>query len=156
MPALGECRPLAERFWEKVTRAAPDQCWMWAASKNAKGYGTIGVDYSSRLAHRVAWELETGPIPDGAVICHHCDTPGCVNPAHLFLGTQADNVADMRAKGRNNGPRGERCHTAKLNENDVREIRASTLKNAELARRHGVTGSMIAAIRHRKSWKHVA
>jgi hypothetical protein len=93
----------ADRFWAKVLRS--DGCWLWSACVDEHGYGSfvrLQEDGSHRLegAHRVAWELTHGPIPDGLRVCHHCDTPPCVRPDHLFLGTQADNMADMQRKGR--------------------------------------------------------
>lgn len=85
---------LEERFLDKVNKT--DACWMWVGARNKRGYGNIqGV-----LAHRISWELYNGPIPDGLLVCHRCDTPGCVNPDHLFLGTHQDNSRDMIAKGR--------------------------------------------------------
>jgi hypothetical protein len=97
-------RSLADRFEEKVLRSSdPAVCDVWIAA-TAKGYGYIKGDESSvprmQQAHRVAWELVNGPIPDGLIVCHHCDTPPCVKVSHLFLGTQKDNMADASAKGR--------------------------------------------------------
>ena len=94
------------RFWEKVDRQGPHACWEWLAYRNAGGYGQLTVHGRSCHAHRVAWELTHGPILRGAhnhdiCVLHTCDNPGCVNPAHLFLGSQAVNVEDMNAKGRN-------------------------------------------------------
>lgn len=103
--------PLEVRFWAKVRKGAPDECWQWLGAKSALGYGSIiaGSRYTGdsgpRHAHRVSWELTNGPIPPGegyhgTCVCHRCDNPSCVNPAHLFLGSQLDNIADRHAKGR--------------------------------------------------------
>ena len=94
-------RSIAERFWCKVTRAIG--CWTWAGSKTRQGYGCIGSGgkYAPVVkAHRVSWELNRGPIPQGLCVLHHCDNPSCVNPNHLFLGTVRDNWNDAITKGR--------------------------------------------------------
>jgi hypothetical protein len=97
-------KPLAERFWAKVDVAGPEDCWVWTAALGSTGYGHLGgnrrraqPDYK---AHRLSWELHHGPIPEGLSVLHRCDNPPCVNPAHLFLGTQRDNVIDAVQKGR--------------------------------------------------------
>jgi hypothetical protein len=108
------------------------------------------------LAYRVAWELTRGPIPTGMYVCHHCDVPLCVNPDHLFVGTHADNTADMMTKNRQ--AKGVRQGSAKLTDDAVREIRACWLTMAsqpELAREFGVTQAVIWAIVNRRTWRHV-
>jgi DNA invertase Pin-like site-specific DNA recombinase len=95
---------LDERFWSKVDmRPSPCGCWLWTANKNNKGYGLFrpGGSEGKRLAHRLAFEEANGPIPDGLIVMHACDTPACVNPAHLSVGTKKDNMQDCKAKGRN-------------------------------------------------------
>lgn len=98
-------RPLAEKFWEKVRKT--DGCWEWIGATVAR-YGVLYVGEGDRLvakkAHRLSWEMQNGPIPPGMLMCHTCDNPPCVNPAHLFLGTIADNNLDREAKGRGWNP----------------------------------------------------
>lgn len=130
--------PLAERFWSKVARGADDECWEWTASRTEHGYGRINVGGRIEKAPRVAWLVTYGD-PGGLLVCHRCDNPPCCNPAHLFLGTVADNNADKIAKGRSN--RGERHGQAILTAEKVRAMRdlredGATFK--EIARRFGV------------------
>lgn len=89
-----------ERFWQRV--ALTDECWPWLGAKNKNGYGTFSPtkELSKTLAHRFAWELYRGPIPEGMLVCHTCDNPECTNPKHLFLGTPQDNMDDKVRKGR--------------------------------------------------------
>jgi hypothetical protein len=157
-------RPISERFWEKVDRRGRDECWPWtAASRHRFGYGTFHVSAAEGTvgAHRLAYELERGPIPPGMSVLHRCDNPPCCNPGHLFLGTPADNTADMDAKGRSRRlvPPGERNPNARLSAADVREIRrayqAAPGVRAELARRYGVTPRTIWAVATRRTWRHL-
>lgn len=91
------------RLWPKIAKAGPDECWIWTASRNATGYGTIQAEGGLRplLSHRVVYELTCGPIPAGMNVLHRCDNPACCNPDHLWLGSQIENIADMNIKGRN-------------------------------------------------------
>jgi hypothetical protein len=92
---------IADRFWSKVDKApSSNGCWLWTATKDRRLYGRFWNDGNRFGAHRTAWELTRGPIPPGLYVLHHCDTPPCVNPEHLFIGTQTDNMRDMAAKGR--------------------------------------------------------
>lgn len=159
----GERRPLADRFWEKVNKSGPIHpvlgtgCWLWTASTNMHGYGQLNVDRRPVLAPRLSWELHSGMIPDGMCVLHRCDTPACVNPAHLFLGTMAENTQDMIAKGRDRLV-GSRSKAAKLNEHKVADIKrrlARGERRAELAREYGVNGTTIGHIQSGSTWKHV-
>ena len=89
------------RFWPKVKKGLGKDCWIWLAGKSSAGYGSFRTDaWKHVYAHRLSWELMRGPIPDGLLVLHHCDNPSCVNPDHLFLGTNRDNVLDALKKGR--------------------------------------------------------
>lgn len=150
-----------ERFWSKVVKAGPDDCWEWSACKDRDGYGDFryGPDRGSKRvrAHRFAYELHHGSIPVGAHILHRCDNPPCVNPAHLFAGSNADNVSDKMAKGRGRWQIGTGHGNAKLTEDDVENIRAlypgHTLKFiAELFEISSASTSMIV---NRHAWTHI-
>lgn len=98
-----------ERFWERVDQTAgADACWSWTGACFADGRGRVWANGRATRAYRVAYELAVGPIPAGLLVCHHCDNGNCCNPAHLFVGTHADNAADASRKGRLHGPRGLR------------------------------------------------
>ncbi len=145
-----------DRFWSKVQKS--EGCWLWTGAKDPNGYGRFSVGRRMRLSHRIAYELTTGePIASGMNACHRCDNPSCVNPAHLFIGTQADNVHDMQAKGRTgySGSRGSKHPMAKLTESDVVAIRADKRSQTAIAADYGVSQSAIHLIKSRKEWKHV-
>ena len=105
MPALGQKRPAAARFWPKVEKSEdPNGCWLWTGAKIRGGYGFFHDGTRNGVAHRWPYQQKYGPIPDGLVACHKCDVPACVNPDHIFIGTYTDNNRDMAAKGRNAMP----------------------------------------------------
>lgn len=148
-----------ERFWAKVDCFGPDDCWPWTAGKRL-GYGRLYVAGRKETAHRLAYALAVGPIPEGLCVLHRCDNPGCCNPAHLFLGTQADNVADMEAKGRavhRSARPGEGHHAARLNAAQAIVIRAATgMSQRALAREYGVCQQTISDIVRRRRWAHLS
>ncbi len=142
---------LREKFLQFVVQA--EGCWGWIGPLHNAGYGRLAHDKMELLAHRIAYELFVGPIPDGMHVLHHCDNPPCMNPAHLFLGTHADNMRDMVVKGRSQ--RGERNGQSKLTEGQVLEIRkvhAGGDSQKELAQRYGVDRSMVNRIVNGKNW----
>jgi len=156
--------------------AAPG-CWEWPMSRTAAGYGQLSyrADGKSYIAyaHRAAFVVAGGLLPEGHHVCHICDNPGCFNPAHLFAGTPADNLADMARKGRSNAGkkqpigdrhwskvrrdevRGSANGNSKLTEADVLLILKSPERNVRLAEKFGVTDALISAIRKGRVWPHV-
>lgn len=148
---------------DKIGRGGPDDCWLWTAYRHRQGYGVVRIGRKVRLAHRAAYEAVHGKgSAEGLVVRHRCDTPACVNPGHLELGTQADNVRDRDERERRVAPNGERHGMAKLTEADVREIRATYVRGSSdlgqyaLARRFGVAQTLIGNIVRREGWAHVA
>lgn len=152
---------LTERFWSKVKKSGPDECWEWQAAKGSGGYGHFWVPDLGRMAaaHRVSYELANGPLPAkdfgqlgavGVVICHTCDNPPCVNPAHLFAGTQAENTADKLAKGRQADNTGESNPKAKLTRADVEAIRREATgkygERMEIARKWNISSGHVSKI----------
>ena len=150
-----------QRFWDKVKISSSDDCWPWTSHLLPQGYGTFWLNGKTERAHRVSWALENGQIPTGMCVLHKCDNRQCVNPHHLFLGTQADNAKDRDSKGRGIFPNGERAGNSKLTEAEVIEIRSkyvvrsSSLGQSSLARIYGVSQPEISCILLGKTWKHL-
>ena len=147
-----------ERFWTKVKKT--DGCWNWIGTKNATGYGIIGINGKNHLAHRYSYKLHIGKIPIGMSILHHCDVPACVNPAHIFIGTQADNMADMAQKGRANGgpPSGEGNDNVKLTETKVRAIfndRENGMSFRSIGKKYSISHTQAWRILNGESWAHI-
>ena len=145
------------RFWNKVSVCDPDACWEWKAQKYKNGYGIFKVNNKRRMSHRFCWELHFGTIPQGLCVLHKCDNPSCVNPNHLFLGTQLDNIADMNNKGRHGDTRGEKSGMSKLTKEDVDCIRFvysnGDATQRSLARDFGVSHHAVYLIVNNKRWK---
>lgn len=155
-------RSLKERFQAKIVVGEPDDCWPWNASKTKKmGYGKFargGKNGGWVEAHRVAYELACGPVPDGIQVLHKCDYPPCCNPAHLFLGTTLDNIKDKVQKKRHRwkSHRGEANGRAKLTLTKAAEMRrraANGESRASLARRFGVSWPVADSVVKGKTWQ---
>lgn len=145
-----------ERFEAKFTKG--NGCWEWTAQKDRKGYGKFCIANKKQGAHRVAYQLYVGEIVNGLHVLHHCDNPSCVNPSHLFLGTNADNVHDSVNKGRCIRASGEKQHLAKLKEEQVRIIRERRNVGdgvAVLAKEFGVSEQNIRMIVRFRTWKSI-
>lgn len=148
-------KPLRERLAAR-SQIAANGCMEWIGTKNPQGYGQITIGKRSFRAHRVAWIVANGrAIPSGLVVMHSCDNPGCINPAHLSVGTTRDNVADRDTKGRMRPLRGVENGFSKLSEDQVREIRSSEGTLRACAERFGVHLSLIWLVRKRKIWTHI-
>ena len=167
-------RTTPESFWKQISKEATG-CWLWTGVTNRQGYGKVAVTGRQWTAHRYAWTLAHGPIPTGLFVCHNCptgDNPTCVNPDHLFLGTAADNNADMARKGRaargdRNGARlhpgsrrrGEAANKAKLTEQQVIAMRHAHAEEGtsfyRLGALHGVSKVAARNAVIGKTWKHV-
>lgn len=161
---------LGQKLMSKCFVGDLSQCWEWNGGKSHHGYGVCcrPSRKGSRMAHRVSWEVFVGPIPSGLNVLHRCDNPPCCNPAHLFIGTQQDNVDDCISKGRfsrkdctpyENRARGETLKKSHLKASDIREIRKLykpwVFGMLKLSHKFGVSKQSIEAIVKRRVWKHV-
>lgn len=151
------------RLWAKVIKAPDNGCWLWQGGRAEGGYGRFIVNGRPTYTHRFVYELTFGPIPEGLSVCHHCDNPPCCRPDHLFLGSQADNAADMWAKGRGYVAtpivhRGEAHYRARLSDTKVRYIReqhAMGKSYTELAATLDVSRATVTDACQGKTWKHI-
>jgi hypothetical protein len=150
-------KTVAERFWEKVDVEGVSECWNWKASTTRGGYGQFWLGGTQVKAHRVAWELTNGPIPEGMYCLHQCDNPRCCNPNHIRLGSLAENMQECVERDRI--AKGERQASAKLTAKKVKEIRkkyARGISTIKLSAEYGVGATAIYEAVRRETWKHVA
>ena len=144
----------AQRFWNRVDKSG--DCWLWLGFKDAAGYGTFSRRNKTHRAHRIAWELTYGSIPDGLVICHRCDCPSCVKVDHLFLGTNADNNRDKVTKNRH--VKGSKVGTSKLTSCQVAKIRQLNKQGmlpSKIAPLFGISHTNVCRILKKESWNHL-
>jgi hypothetical protein len=157
MPSL--TKQQVQKFWRYGRRSSQNECWLWSRSTNKNGYGFFFVGRrNSFLAHRIAYYIHYQKDPGESDVLHKCDTTGCVNPFHLFLGTHTDNMQDMVKKGRAKRQQGSKRPQSKLTEEIVDEIRSITPYwgiTADLARKYNVNRTTIGKVLRGKKWKHV-
>lgn len=140
---------IVNRFWARVDKT-PDGCWLWMGARGPLGYGAFWDGKKVLRAHRYAWAVTNGEIPEGLFACHKCDNPPCVNPDHLFLGTRTENQRDMAVK--------ERTNTTKLTESEVRAMRRAYrlgISQDVLAHVFGVDQTNVSQVVRRQSWPHI-
>ena len=135
-----------DRFWNKVNKQGPDECWEWTNGLNGNGYGSFNIEGKIHTAHRASYLLNVGPIPEGQVVRHSCDNRKCVNPAHLEVGTYSQNNQDIVNRGRRD---------YKLTIHDARAIREELERGClqkVLAARYGVSNGLISQIKNNRTW----
>ena len=159
---MNECQINA--FWSKVAiTKSIKECWEWIGAKKPKGYGNVRINKQYLIAHKVAFEIINGPIPEGYMVCHICDNPSCCNPYHLMLGTTKSNSADMLIKNRQKSKiyacKGSVNGNSKLTESDVIEIRklyeSKLMNQYTLADKYNVSQTCIGSIVRKQTWRHV-
>lgn len=153
-------KPIATRFFKYVEQSIFGPCWEWKGPKDSHGYGTLNVGCFKKTrhkkAHRIAYQIFIGDFDESLFVCHKCDNPGCVNPAHLFLGTHIDNERDKCEKNRQQ--KGSKHWNSKLTEKDIINIRklyANKISQIEISRRFQVSQGCISRIVRMEDWKHV-
>lgn len=161
-----KAKPPYERFWDKVAKAGPDECWDWKGARHTNGYGFLRWDPTHIgkywiKAHRLSWEIDNGQeVPEGLCVLHHCDRPSCVNPRHLYIGTRAQNAKDraVRRRGKEHHQNGAANDNAKLTEAKVKAIAAmldAGITQDAAAAVFGVSQTQVWRIANRVTWRHL-
>lgn len=140
---------------DRIERIPIGGCWIWMGTLDNRGYGKVGRVHGqpSKLAHRYVYENYKEPIPKGKLLCHTCDNPSCVNPSHMFVGTQKDNMSDCVSKGRFKDNSCENSPVAKLNRNQVDLIRIDPRDALEVAKEYNISRAYVYYLRQNKGWK---
>lgn len=149
---LRQSGSLHDRFFSRFVKLT-NGCWQWRSHTDKDGYGVLPGAYQNTRAHRLSYEIHYGVIPEGMLVCHKCDNPGCVNPGHLFLGTAKDNAQDALQKQRHFV--GQKNGRSKIKEKDIEHIKESKLNGQQLADFYGVNRSTINKIRRGDTWQHL-
>jgi len=148
-----------KRFFDKVEIPEDtSKCWIWTGSIGGCRYGGFLFNGKVDLAHRVSWMIHNGKIPDGMCVCHHCDNTKCVNPEHLFVGTQIDNIKDMCQKNRQRSLSGESNPQAKMTDlivKEIKELYKIGMKTCEISVLLNINRSTIENIKYGRRWKHI-
>lgn len=153
---MSQNQKITERFENQVFYASPDGCHYWVGAVLPTGYGQVTINGKSQKAHRASYQIYKGKIPNGVNVCHSCDNRLCVNPDHLWLGTQKENVADMFAKNRQADRRGEKSWNAKLTEEhvfNIRRIAEAGMTNRFIANLYDISQQQVSKITTRTRWK---
>lgn len=142
-------------FEDKYQPVPECGCWIWTGGATSAGYGQIRIDGKVQYAHRFSFERHHGISAAGKEVCHKCDTPACVNPDHLFLGTHKENFLDAAAKGRMTAQKGQLSVKAKLTNEQVIAIRADDRSTRAIGAEYGISNRNVSAIKRRETWRHI-